>query len=255
MRLLSILPLLALPLLSVQYLAQAQSPAQIDSQIDSQAATQTATQTATPIIAELFTSQSCSSCPPAEALFSDLAERDDLITIEWHVDYWDNLVHHGSNWKDPYSDNSFTERQRSYNRSLRGKSAVYTPQAVVNGHLEGVGSRQGDVYGMLGNAPALSASVQISDNNTVTVTSTGEPADIVFVRLLKSHETAVKGGENKGRKLGGRNIALSATTLGQTRAQPIELDLPTLEDGESCAVLVQSRGEDLGPVIGAAKCG
>jgi len=70
-------------------------------------------------VAELFTSQSCSSCPPAEALFSDLAEREDLLTLEWHVDYWDTLIHGGSKWKDPYSDKAFTNRQRTYNRSFR----------------------------------------------------------------------------------------------------------------------------------------
>lgn len=97
------------------------------------------------VVAELFTSQGCSSCPAAEKLFTKLAKNDNLLTMEWHVDYWDDLVHHGSRWKDPYSDREFTRRQRSYNRSIRGTNAGYTPQAVVNGHFEGVGSRPGTV--------------------------------------------------------------------------------------------------------------
>ena len=86
------------------------------------------------VVAELFTSQSCSSCPPAEALFSELADQDNLLTIEWHVDYWDTLIHGGSKWKDRYSEKEYTARQRDYNASLRGTRGVYTPQAIINGN-------------------------------------------------------------------------------------------------------------------------
>lgn len=205
------------------------------------------------VVAELFTSQGCSSCPAAEALFTKLAKRDNVLTMEWHVDYWDQLVHHGSRWKDPYSKNAFTQRQRSYNRSLRGKNASYTPQAVVNGHLEGVGSRPSAVNNMLGNAPALTVPVQIA-NQKVTVGPSADKADILFVRLLKSHETNVKGGENKGRKLSGENIVLEAVVLGNTGSSPAEFTLPKVGTGETCAVLVQTLDGDVGPVMGAAKC-
>ena len=161
------------------------------------------------VVAELFTSQGCSSCPPAEKFFSELAEQDNVMTIEWHVDYWDQLVHGGSRWKDPYSKKDFTDRQRSYNRSLRGQSGVYTPQAVVNGHFEGVGSRRGVVTDLIESAPAITVPVSI-ENNNVTVGASSKAADILFVRLLKEQATNVKGGENKGAKLSGRNIALDA---------------------------------------------
>jgi len=213
----------------------------------------TATQTAPIIVAELFTSQGCSSCPPAERLFSTLAERDNLLTLEWHVDYWDDLVHGGSRWKDVYSKKEFTRRQRSYNRSLLGKSSAYTPQAVINGQLEGVGSRSGAVTNMIDNAPDLSVSVQIA-NDTVTVAPTRQEADILFVRLLEKHETNVKGGENKGRKLAGKNIVLDAKVLGQTGAKTAEFKLPSVGSGETCAVLVQTLDGNVGPVLGAAKC-
>ena len=78
------------------------------------------------VVAELFTSQSCSSCPPAEALFSELAEEENLLTMEWHVDYWDTLIHGGSKWKDRYSSAEFTDRQRSYNAEIRRTRGVYT---------------------------------------------------------------------------------------------------------------------------------
>ena len=207
------------------------------------------------IVAELFTSQGCSSCPPAEKLFSNLADRDDLLTLEWHVDYWDKLVHGGSRWKDVYSSREFTNRQRAYNQTLRGKRAVYTPQAIVNGRVEGVGSRRGEVSNLLKYSGKLKVPVHI-DSNTVSVGKNLNSADVLFVRLLKKHVTSVKGGENKGRKLSGKNIVLEATVLGQTGAKAAEFTLPSIGEGESCAVLVQSLDEaNVGPILGAAKCG
>lgn len=205
-------------------------------------------------VAELFTSQSCSSCPPAEALFSDLADQDTLLTIEWHVDYWDTLVHGGSKWKDPYSDKSFTARQRSYNQSLRGTRGVYTPQAVINGQTEGVGNRRAEVTGLVKKAAALPLSVDI-ENNTVNVGANAADVEVLFVRLLKQHQTNVKGGENKGRKLHGKNIVLSAEILGTTADAPTQFEIPSVGPGETCAVLVQSMSKDVGPILGAAKCG
>ena len=205
------------------------------------------------VVAELFTSQSCSSCPPAEALFSYLAEQDNLLTLEWHVDYWDKLVHGGSKWKDPYSDKAFTERQRAYNQSLRGTRGVYTPQAIVNGVQEAAGNRRGPVIGLVEDAAAPALSVEILDN-TVRIRGSETSADVLFVRMLKQHETDVKGGENKGRKLYGKNIVLEAKILGTTQSAPTQYDLPSVRPNETCAVLVQSLKDDVGPILGAAKC-
>jgi len=94
-----------------------------------------------PVLVELFTSQGCSSCPPAEALLKELTQTPGVVAIEWHVDYWDTLVHRGSSWKDPFSNAAYTARQRAYNRALRGTSGVYTPQAVIGGQYETVVSR------------------------------------------------------------------------------------------------------------------
>lgn len=75
-----------------------------------------------PVVLELFTSQGCYSCPAAEAFLGELIEaRDDIVALEWHVDYWDRLVYRGSSWKDPFSDASFTERQQTYAAQLRGR--------------------------------------------------------------------------------------------------------------------------------------
>ena len=206
------------------------------------------------VVAELFTSQSCSSCPPAEALFSELAEEENLLTMEWHVDYWDTLIHGGSKWKDRYSSAEFTDRQRSYNAEIRRTRGVYTPQAIINGQLEDAGNRPSSVGRMIAKAPELYIPVEI-DNNTVKIGGSDAAVDVLFVRLLKEHETDVKGGENKGRKLAGKNIVLEAKVLGQTGANSTEYKIPSVGQGETCAVLLQNLGGKIGPVLGAAKCG
>jgi len=244
------LPLISLLALSV---AAAAGFYAANAKADTQAAETQLTTSSDLIVAELFTSQSCSSCPPAEALFSTLAEREDLLTLEWHVDYWDTLVHGGSKWKDRYSSKEFTNRQRSYNQSLRGTRAVYTPQAIINGKLEEAGNRRHAVSNMLENAPSLSTPVQIV-NKTVTVGANSDEVEVLFVRLLKQHETDVKGGENKGRLLAGKNIVLEAEVLGTTKASNTSFKLPSVGSGETCAVLVQSLSHNVGPVLGAAKC-
>src|ERR1700736_1842766 len=87
-----------------------------------------------PIVVELFTSQGCSSCPPADALLAELAQRPDVIALGFHIDYWDDL-----GWKDPLSSPAATARQRDYARQF-GRRQVYTPQLVVDGAEEAVGS-------------------------------------------------------------------------------------------------------------------
>ena len=251
MKFLSVLSVSVLALTLSACTGQSASAQKADA-VDNNAQTVTALDNSL-VVAELFTSQGCSSCPSAEAFFSKLAERDDLLTLEWHVDYWDQLVHHGSRWKDPYSSKAFTARQRSYNRSLRGKSAVYTPQAVINGHFEGVGSRSGVVNDMIDNVPAHTVPVKIT-NNKIVVGPNSDAADIMFLRLLKQHETNVKGGENKGRKLHGRNIVLEASVIGKASSGPVEFSLPSVGSGETCAVIVQNSKGDLSPILGAAKC-
>src|SRR5712671_4480747 len=92
-----------------------------------------------PIVVELFTSQGCSSCPPADALLAELAKRPDVLALSFHVDYWDRL-----GWKDPYSSRAATDRQNRYAKLL-ALHTVYTPQIVVDGKWEAVGSDRADV--------------------------------------------------------------------------------------------------------------
>src|ERR1700726_1026943 len=99
-----------------------------------------------PIVVELFTSEGCSSCPPADALLAELAGRPDVLALSFHVDYWDRL-----GWRDPFSSPDATRRQHGY-AELLGLSTVYTPQIVVDGRWQAVGSDRADVERALGAA-------------------------------------------------------------------------------------------------------
>ena len=203
-----------------------------------------------PQLVELFTSQGCSSCPPAEKLFATLAQDPGLVTIEWHVDYWDSLVHAGSKWKDPYSSKANTERQRDYNQALRDTRGVYTPQAVFAGSAEFIGSHADKLAAARKAAPATQTRLVVT-NDTAKLSGNGA-GTLTFVRLLKEHETHVKGGENKGRQLSGRNIALEKISLGEWTGGDARFDIPAVKPGETCVLFVQSPR--MGPVLAASYC-
>lgn len=200
-----------------------------------------------PVLVELFTSQSCYSCPPAETHLADLARRDDLVALEWHVDYWDDLVYgrHGS-WKDPYSDSAFTDRQRRYNAILRGHRGVYTPQMIVQGRYEGVGSQRREIARLIGKArdlPRASLSA-VQEGETVRIVMSGasRPAALLtVVGYLPKRATRVKSGENHGKALENHNIVTRVAFFGAL-ANGLEKTVafrPETADDERCAVLVQ----------------
>lgn len=219
--------------------------------------------TSGPVVAELFTSQSCSSCPPAEKLFAELANRPDLIVLEWHVDYWDKLIHgRAGSWKDPFSDAAHTARQRRYNRTLRRSGQVYTPQAVINGTGETVGSRRSDVERLLKSEQHAQAPIEIAPAAGQLAVEIGPlainselNAEIYRLTLLPEQRTAVRSGENRGVRLFSRNIVLAAEAVGTYSgdAQTLTIDAP--KAGETCAVIVQETVRNrLGPILGASYC-
>ena len=222
------------------------------------------------VLVELFTSQSCSSCPPAEAFFRELSGEENLVVIEWHVDYWDQLVHgRAGKWKDPYSKAEYTLRQRLYNRSIRHQNGVYTPQAIVAGRFETVGSSRQHIRALIERAPPPEASIQITPSNnghTVTIQSfTAQPnqiarsveSSIIFVRLQKQQETEVKRGENHGRKLTSNHVALERQILGVWDGTPATYQAPDLKETETCAVIIQegaTAAGGIGHALSAAYC-
>src|SRR5260221_12724574 len=121
-----------------------------------------------PVVVELFTSQGCSSCPPADALLGELAKKSEVLALGFHISYWDSL-----GWKDPLSSKSSTERQKAYARRF-SDGRVYTPQMVVDGVSEMVGSDREAVQGALrGPRPAAIAAVSFADDRRAVATGSG----------------------------------------------------------------------------------
>lgn len=206
-----------------------------------------------PVVVELFTSQSCSSCPPAEALFRDYAKRADLIALEWHVDYWDSLnVPGAGRWKDPYSSFAWTQRQTAYNQNIRGSSSSYTPQAVIGGRSETTGFDATAIARMVAGARKAQPDIRISATRsaqlafTIEGAPTGAEAELVTFRTAET--TQVKGGENNGRRLSSAHLVTGAKALG---AGPT-LSVPLPAAGEGCALIL--HGKNQGPILAAAYC-
>jgi len=156
-----------------------------------------------PLVLELFTSQGCSSCPPADRILAKLAtkgiEGKTLAPLSFHVDYWDDL-----GWPDPHASPAWTERQRDYARALKG-DRVYTPQLVVGGSTEMVGSNLVNVTGAIAKAarPALLPVTAAWSKDSLEITATAPAdADVIVVVWDDAPATAVKRGENAGETLG-----------------------------------------------------
>ncbi len=156
-----------------------------------------------PLVLELFTSQGCSSCPPADRLLAKLATKGisgrTLAPLSFHVDYWDDL-----GWPDPHASPAWTERQREYARALRD-GRVYTPQLVVGGSTGMVGSNLAAVTGAIAKAapPALLAVIATWSKDAIEITATAPAdADVIVAVWEDAPATKVKRGENAGETLG-----------------------------------------------------
>jgi hypothetical protein len=215
------------------------------------------------VVVELFTSQGCYSCPPAEKFLGDLSEQKTVIALEFHVDYWDDLVHGGDGkWKDPFSKPAFTQRQRTYNQQIRRTGNVYTPQMVIDGKLEAVGLRRLPVLSAIREAEKglkqrLDVGVTLASGKVEKVTLAGPvkaTGSVWLVRFIKSKETRVRSGENKGKALLSHNIVTGMKKTGTWSGTPTAIPVSGFElaEGEGCAVLVQNNRQ--GPILGAAQC-
>lgn len=203
------------------------------------------------VVAELFTSQGCSSCPAAQAYLLDLAKRPDVITLEFHVDYWDRRkTWLGGTWQDPFSDAAWTRRQVDYNTRIMGEDRAFTPEIVIDGAYQEVGARRDNIDALIAEAASLrrkhykiSGSVTPDGNLTVAAAGPGirKPAQVVLLRLLKDATTEVRGGENKGTTMKSRNIARSLLVIGTWAGgeQKYKFNLPSFKNDETCAVLLQ----------------
>lgn len=217
----------------------------------------------TPTVVELFTSQGCYSCPPAEAYLGKLASRADVIALEFHVDYWDDLVYGSAGkWKDPFSSAENTQRQRNYNHQIRNTGGVYTPQMVIGGNLETVGSHETKVERaistlQLAASSPVSVTVEEAGANqlNVRIDGTGSgSAKIWMVQFHRSIETKVRSGENKGKTLISHNIVTDVRTIGDWTGTSVSLqaNAPSAASGLGCAILVQQAPGT--PILGASYC-
>jgi hypothetical protein len=216
-------------------------------------------------VVELFTSQSCANCPPADALLGELAREADLVALSYPVDYWDYL-----GWKDTAAKPEFTQRQKGY-ANRRGDHDVFTPQVVVNGRTRVVGS----------DLEAIRREITTGDRERhdllveVTVESgpdglrvrlpdakagEGANATVWLVRYENARTVSIGKGENNGRIVTYSHLVRALQPIGMWRGKAATIELPRPEaagDGNfGCAVLVQLDKEGLpGPILGAKTCG
>lgn len=204
-----------------------------------------------PLVIELFTSQGCSSCPPAEAYLGQLSSRPDVVALAFHVDYWDDL-----GWRDGFALPQSAMRQNIYAHTLH-RASVYTPQLVIDGRLDVVGADTGIVGRALAQ-PRRQVAVRLSvDDGALRVDVDAQPpgvaCDIWLAAYRRRALSAVARGENAGRNLEEFNIVRELRTLGVWRGEEraLRVALSSLpSDATDVAVLIQLAGQ--GPIIGAA---
>jgi hypothetical protein len=223
--------------------------------VSAQSQIQTLTQTRpAPVVVELFTSQGCSSCPPADALMIQLAKRDDVIPLSLHVDYWDYI-----GWPDEFGDPFHTLRQKAYAR-VGGRRMIYTPQMVVNGQEDIVGARAMELADLIMKYRSTAKLVTVQarrSGNSVMITvqplqgPVPGPLMVQLVRYTRSKTTKITRGENAGRNLDYANIVDGWRVVGKWDGAGI-LNIETEMDGDRPAVvLVQQEGP--GAILAAAR--
>lgn len=214
-------------------------------------------------VIELFTSQGCSSCPPADALLGRYAARQDVIALSFPVDYWDYL-----GWKDTLATPRNAERQRAYAKS-RGDGAVYTPQVVVNGttHVNGAIAADIDTALEQGWPRLTAAQVPVRfwiERGTVVIqtgagpdSSTYSEATIWLAVIKRSAKVDIARGENGGQTVTYTNVVRELAPVGMWAGKPMQIRLARTAilrpEFEACAILLQAS--DGGPIIGAAWMG
>jgi len=216
---------------------------------------------ASPAVLELFTSQGCSSCPPADKLLAELGKRPDLVTLSFSVDYWNYL-----GWHDTLSSPANSERQREYAR-FRGDGSVYTPQVVVDGLIHVNGSNEAAIEMAMRNAGkqlgAVKVPVSMYAEGDTLVIGIGAAPEIsnkrdatVWLACAKEHETVSIGrGENRGRTITYSHPVRELSAVGMWKGEAMTLRLPLkdlrIKRGDYVVALLQV--ENGGPILGAAQ--
>ncbi len=212
-------------------------------------------------VVELFTSQGCSSCPPADKVMADYAMGEEVLALSWHVDYWNYL-----GWKDTFSEARFSERQHRYAKGMRD-GQVYTPQAIVNGRDHTVGSKRGKIQGLIEDFARSGKKLSVDIDVKLTggqlkirvdaPTAKKNDPTLYMIYFNKSESVDITRGENRGKTIVYYNIVRDIQMLGMLNEGMISVDLPLAEvkrEGyDSCAILLQEMNAEGSPgaIIGA----
>jgi hypothetical protein len=208
-----------------------------------------------PVVVELYTSQGCSSCPPADALLARLADRKDVLALSLPITYWDML-----GWKDTLATPANTKRQKAYAAAM-GHGGVYTPQMIIDGVSDVVGSREQSVLDTIAARAAdmqfvpVSLKLSSGELHVRIGAAAHKPAQgaTIWLFSISGHaRVKIGAGENGGRDMTYRNIGRDVRAIGIWKGQPVSLDLPypALSGDEALAIIVQKGG--YGRIIGAA---
>jgi hypothetical protein len=214
-------------------------------------------------VVELYTSQGCSLCPPADALLKKLSTDPSIIALSFPVDYWNYL-----GWKDTFASPRNSERQRNYARA-RGDGAIYTPQAIVNGEVHVNGASEGEIEKAIETTAATAGPQHIpvsfwQERNTLNFALGGEEkghapreATIWLGVVQTSGSVDIKAGENQGKTLTYANIVRELTPIGIWKGQPMQVQLPraALMQAEVQKIVVLLQEDRSGPIIGGTLAG
>lgn len=208
------------------------------------------------VVVEMYTSQSCSSCPPADRFLGELAKRKDVLALSMHVDYWNAL-----GWRDPWSSADVTARQRRYARSL-GARYVSTPQAVIGGESYAVGSDRAAVSRLIEKSrraarPRVQPLLTMPGPSRLMVKlpdrKLAAPATVWFVAFDDRHTARITAGENSGATITYTNVVRALRPIGTWTGKGRTFEIDISKDREAgfgnCAILVQAGGS--GPILGA----
>jgi hypothetical protein len=210
------------------------------------------------VVVELFTSQGCSSCPPADALFAKIAKRDDVIALALHVDYWDYI-----GWKDVFADPRFTQRQRAYARAA-GHRTIYTPQVIVGGADHIVGFKPIELVDLImkhrddttPNPVQLSA-VRSDDTLSISMTPKGALPSAMRLQVVQYRpleKVAIRMGENAGKTIDYANVVTSLTRVADWDGiEPMRVDVPMTTTDSVAVILQQDVDQVLGHIVAAVR--
>ena len=204
---------------------------------------------ANPVVIELYQSQGCSSCPPADADLNAIANRTDVLALSFAVTYWDQL-----GWKDTFGSPRFTARQQDYARAGRGR--VATPEFIINGTYAVVGANRGALDAAIAKAGLASGGPVISASPArirIERAAGGAAATVWLIRYdPRTHQVPIRAGENGGRTLPHRNIVRELVKLGDWSGAAASFARPAAHEAGLLTAVVVQRGSG-GPIIAARR--